>query len=130
MSKSAPRHLERGGTNESTDTETDDIAVDVAANDLVLIGTDNQGDNHYLDVQRQRILVVDTTHEEYTRGAAVRRRLVAEASEISHIQTDGDTEDLLKYILFVDRRVDGREWESVIVDLIDTDGLLAGIGGV
>lgn len=133
MSKSTSRHHEGGGTTERTDSETDtdteDIAIDVAANDLIHIGTDNQGDNHYLDAQRSRILVVDTTHEEYTRGVVVRRRLVAEASEISHVQTDGDIEDLKKYVLFVDRRVEGRDWETVVVDFIDFGGLLSGVGG-
>lgn len=121
--------LQDGPTEQRTGTETEDIAIDVRANDLVHIGIDTKGFSHYLDQQRGRILVVDATHDEYTRdgSALVRRRLVVGAEDVDHVQKDGDTAALKKYVQFVAARVDDRAWESIAVEFIDLGKLLGDI---
>jgi len=107
---------------------TDGIAVDVRANDLVHIGTDTRGHNHYHDAQRDRILVVDAEHEEYDRGIFRRRSLVVDAADVVHVQTDGAVDDTRRYLQFVADHVDGRDWDEVHVMLID-EALGAALGG-
>jgi len=118
--------LQSSGTTDEPNVEKDDIALDVPANDLVHIGTDTLGRNHYYDGQRSRILVVDAEHDEYTRGAMVWRRLVVGAANVEHIQTDGPTDDLETYIQFIAEEVDDREWDGETVELIDLNALLGG----
>jgi len=109
--------------------EPDDVAIDVVANDLVHIGQDTQGHNHYFDRQRERVLVVDAEHDEYTRdgSALVRRHLVASAEDVEHIQTEGDTDDLQRYVEFVAKRVEGRDWATVKVSILSARELLGTI---
>jgi len=115
----------------SDSAQTQDVAIDVRANDLVHIGTDNHGHNHYYDKQRDRILVVDGKHDEYTRdgSALVRRSLVVGATNVEHIQTEGNTDALDNYIKFIHEDVESREWERIETQLVDLNGMLAGIGG-
>jgi hypothetical protein len=105
--------------------QAQDIAVDVRANDLVHVGIDSQGDNHYLDVQRDRIIVTAATHDEYTNDGSVvcRRSLVAGAADVERVIDFGDS-DLRDYVQFVAARVDDRDWESVTVTFIDLNAVL------
>jgi hypothetical protein len=106
------------------------IAIDVRANDLVHIGTDTRGHNHYHDRQRDRIIVVDADHDEYEAddSVLVRRSLVVDADDVVHVQYKGPTEDIVRYLRFVAEHVDEREWVDVHVTVID-DELLATLGG-
>jgi hypothetical protein len=103
--------------------EQEDVAIDVPANDLVLIGRDDRGFNHYFDARRERILVVDATHEEYTPEGSirVRRRLVAGAADVEHVQTEGDVSDHDSYVRFLDEEVDDRNWTSIEVTVIGAE---------
>jgi hypothetical protein len=100
--------------------EQKDVAIDVPANDLVLIGRDDRGFNHYYDARRDRIIVVDATHEEYTPEGSirVRRRLVADAADVEHIQTEGDVGDHDHYVEFIAKEVEDRDWASIEVTVI------------
>jgi hypothetical protein len=106
------------------------IALDTRANALVHIGADTRGHNHYYDEDRDRILVVDAEHDEYTRddGVLVRRSLVADAGDVVEVLRDGPTDDVAAYLRFVADHVDDRDWVSIHVTVID-DELLATLGG-
>ena len=106
------------------------IAIDVRANDLVHIGTDTRGHNHYHDVQRDRIVVVDEVHDEYEPedSALVRRSLVADAGDVVEAIYEGPTDDIAAYIRFVAKYVGERDWMDIHVTVID-DELLATLGG-
>lgn len=107
-------------TRSDNGIEQEDVAIDVPANDLVLIGRDDRGFNHYYDAQRERILVVDAEHEEYTPEGSirVRRRLVAGAADVEHVQTEGDVSDHDHYVRFLDEEVEDRDWTDVEVTVI------------
>jgi len=111
-------------------TQDGSVRVDVRANDLVHIGTDTRGHNHYHDAQRDRILVVNAEHEEYEPedSVLVRRSLVVDAADVVHVQREGATDDVAQYLRFVADHVDGREWTEVTVTVID-ESLLAALGG-
>jgi len=110
-------------TQRENGIEQEDVAIDVPANDLVLIGRDDRGHNHYYDARRDRVLVVDAEHEEYTPEGSiqVRRRLITGAAHVEHVQTDGETRDLKHYVRFVDEAVDDREWALIAVTTISAD---------
>jgi hypothetical protein len=107
-------------TRRENGIEQEDVAIDVPANDLVHIGRDDRGFNHYYDAQRDRILVVDATHEEYTPEGSllVRRRLVAGAADVEHIQTEGDVSDHDHYVEFIAKEVEDRDWADIEVTVI------------
>lgn len=111
--------------------QTRDIAIDVLANDLVHLGLDSDGQNHYYDSQRDRIVVTGETHDEYTRdeSALVRRSLVAGAATVEEVVDDIDG-DLKTYLQFVASSQVERSWESITVEFVDTDKLLGSVGGV
>ncbi|WP_135535360.1 hypothetical protein [Halostella pelagica] len=117
-------------TQKNDSARSQSIAIDVRANDLVHIGTDTRGHNHYHDVQRDRIVVVDAEHDEYEPddSALVRRSLVVSPDDVVHVQREGPTEDIVRYLRFVAEHVDEREWTAVHVTVID-DGLFATLGG-
>lgn len=119
-------------TNDTAENtvEQSDIAIDVAANDLVHIGTDTQGFEHYYDVQRDRIIVVDASHDEYVPedSIMVRRSLVASASAVDAIVGDVDGR-LGDYAIYIDDHVADRDWARFRVNLLDASAMLGGIGG-
>jgi hypothetical protein len=100
--------------------EQEDVAIDVPANDLVHIGQDDRGFNHYYDAQRERILVVNAEHEEYTpeNSIRVRRRLIVAAADVEHVQTEGDVSDHGSYVEFIAKEVGDRDWTDVEVTVI------------
>jgi len=99
------------------------IALDTRANALVHIGTDTRGHNHYYDEDRDRILVVDAAHDEYSRedSVAIRRSLVVAPDDIVRIITDGNTDDLEQYLWYVHKEVDGRQWATIEVSIVGGD---------
>lgn len=101
------------------------VAIDVRANDLTHIGTDDLGAQHYYDAQRDRIVVVETTAEEYTRegSALVRSRLVADASEVVDV-IDAGGKDPSDYVEYVADHVDTRDWAAIQLTEIDVDALV------
>jgi hypothetical protein len=107
-------------TQRNNDVEQADVAIDVPANDLVHIGRDDRGYNHYYDARRERILVVDAAHEEYTpaNSIRVRRQLVAGAADVEHVQTEGDVDDHDHYVRFLEEAVEDRHWTTVEVTVI------------
>lgn len=107
--------------------EQSDVAVDVLANDLVLLGTDSLGYAHYHDRQRDRIVVADATHDEFTCGTSglVRRSLVVTAADVDDVVPGIDSpERVKKYLQYVAARVEDRSWESITVQFVDAAALL------
>jgi len=114
--------------NDTAQLDTEDVAIDVAANDLVHVGEDTAGYNHYYDRGRDRIVVTDATHEEYTPedSILVCRRLEADGGAVEEIVNDVDGR-LEAYVQYVLARVDDRTWEEVTVDFLDLDALMDGV---
>ena len=104
---------------------TQDIAVDVAAEDLVHVGTDGLDRQHYHDRQRGRIIVTETTHDDYTRAgsARVRRRLVASHHDVARVIDDGGNSPA-DYVRYVRDETDVA-WVAVHLQTVDLRGVVA-----
>jgi hypothetical protein len=112
-------------TQSQDSTGTHDIAVDVAAEALVHIGTDGLDRQHYHDAQRGRIIVTEATHDDYTRArsARVRRRLVASHHDVAHVIADGGNSPA-DYVRYVRDETDV-EWVAVHLRTVDLRGVVA-----
>jgi hypothetical protein len=110
---------------DAQDSTARDIAVDVAAEDLVHLGTDGLDRQHYHDRQRGRIIVTETTHDDYTRAgsARVRRRLVASHHDVAHVIADGGNSPA-DYVRYVRDHTDVA-WVAVHLQTVDLRGVVA-----